>query len=45
MRAPIACLLALAFALAACGRKADLEVPPGGAADSRIERDWKEEQR
>lgn len=40
MRTLIACLLALAFGLAACGRKAPLEVPPGGAEDARVEREW-----
>lgn len=40
MRGLIACLLALAFGLVSCGRKAPLEVPPGGTEDTRVERDW-----
>lgn len=32
-------LLALVLA-AACGKKGPLEVPPGGAEDVRIEREW-----
>ncbi len=32
-------LLALAI-LAACGKKGPLEVPPGGAEDARVEREW-----
>ncbi len=26
--------------VAACGKKGPLEVPPGGAEDTRVEREW-----
>ncbi len=42
MRHIIFCALMLCLALAACGRKAPLEAPPGGVTDPRVERDWKE---
>jgi len=32
-------LLAILMA-AACGKKGPLEVPPGGAEDTRVEREW-----
>lgn len=32
-------LLALIL-ISACGKKGPLEVPPGGAEDARVEREW-----
>lgn len=39
MRARAMPLLLLAL-ISACGKKGPLEVPPGGAEDVRIEREW-----
>ncbi len=35
-------LLALAL-IASCGKKGPLEVPPGGAEDARVEREWQKD--
>ena len=40
MRLFLFCAL-LGMLLAGCGRKTDLDLPPGGERDSRVEREWK----
>ncbi len=42
MRALIICLM-LGIIVSGCGRKAKLDVPPGGVEDPRVEREWKKD--
>ena len=36
-------ILLVLVLISACGKKGALEVPPGGAEDARVEREWQKD--